>query len=83
MAQASKYEPIWHELKEKGECRITAPAALHRRIVKAVIKRKDLDHAYKLACRHLGFKAVLEISREHSVITFVLKKYPQYSYMHL
>ena len=67
------YEPIWQELKQTGTAKLTANRALHRRIIKAVIKEKWLDIGYKLQiypqhCR-------VEYSRSNSILTFRLVKY--------
>lgn len=45
----SRYTPIWRELKTKGKVRLTAPTILHKRIIKAVKKRKDKDLAYRFS----------------------------------
>ena len=67
------YEPIWQELKQKGTAKLTANRVLHRRIIKAVIKEKWLDIAYKYQiypqhCR-------VEYERSNSIITFRLVRY--------
>lgn len=41
------YEPIWLTLKKHKICTITAPAANHARVIKAVIKEKWLDKEWK------------------------------------
>ena len=40
---ARKYSPIWKQIKEKGECRITCPVKDVVTIVKAVGKEKARD----------------------------------------
>jgi hypothetical protein len=72
-----QYEPIWVKLKsmpqseahEKGVS-ITAPRALHRRIIKAVKKEKWMDIAYKLEIEPRV--AVLSHSQRNSILTFRL-----------
>jgi hypothetical protein len=68
-----RYTPIWIKLKQKGEATITAHPLLHKRIIKAVIKEKWLDLAYKLQIS--PYYAVLTHSREGSIVTFKLQKF--------
>jgi hypothetical protein len=77
----SRYSPIWDKLKELGECRITATPALHPRLIKAVIKRKDVDIAYKhtLLSEPVPKKSRLSYEINGGVITFRLNKYIPYS----
>lgn len=42
-----KYEPIWEKIKRDGFCKIAAPKPLHARIIKAVVKEKYNDTAFK------------------------------------
>lgn len=42
------YEPIWELLKKNKKVSISAPRALHKKLVKAVIKEKDIDVGYKI-----------------------------------
>lgn len=65
-----KYTPIWKALKEKKVARITAPKVFHRRIIRAVVKEKDLDIAYKFECGETGSKMKLSYSTKDTVITF-------------
>jgi hypothetical protein len=66
------YEAIWEDIKKKEVVRITAPKPLHRRIVKAVIKEKWLDYAYKLELDN--YTAILTHSISNSIITFKITK---------
>jgi hypothetical protein len=68
----SRYQPIWDALKAQGQCRIVAPLPLHRRIIKAVIKRKDEDLGYKLELSEKYKKAKLAYKIEGNTITFTL-----------
>lgn len=43
-----KYQIIWNQIKNTGECTIAANPALHKRLKKAVTKEKYNDTAYKL-----------------------------------
>lgn len=70
----SMYQPIWDALKRDAVCKITAPKALHRRIIKAISKRKNEDVAYKYMMGELGKRATLKYVIENSVITFTLVK---------
>jgi hypothetical protein len=72
-----QYEPIWVKLKSLSQSEasskgvsITAPRALHRRIIKAVKKEKWMDIAYKLEIEPRV--AVLSHSQKNSILTFQL-----------
>lgn len=67
------YEPAWLSLKQNLELRIAAEPAVHKRIIKAVIKEKDMDVIYKLLCDEECKRAVLSYSRQHKMIVFKLK----------
>jgi len=67
-----KYEPIWVALKASGTCTITAPKHLHRRVIKAVIKEKDMDTLYKFQHAEDFRKKVIEKEVDGSKITFKL-----------
>ena len=69
-----QYEPIWNILKLKGVCEITAPKPYHRRIIKAVIKEKYKDLAYKLELSDVHKRATLEYTCDNSIIKFKLVK---------
>lgn len=70
--QTSRYLPIWLELKEHGICRITAPPVFHRRIVKAVKKRRDKDLAFLFYLKEDHKQHTIKYKVEGSVITFTL-----------
>jgi hypothetical protein len=74
----SKYLPIWDTLKVKGTCVLVVPLAYQRRVIKAVIKRKDEDLGYKLLMSEAYKKVKLSYKIEGTVITFNLKFYPIY-----
>lgn len=72
-----QYEPIWTKLKSLPQSEaaskgvsLTAPRALHRRIIKAVKKEKWMDIAYKLEIEPRI--AVLSHSQKNSILTFRL-----------
>lgn len=46
--QQRMYAPLWEALKKHSVVSINAPAYLHKRICKAVIKEKWMDTDYKL-----------------------------------
>lgn len=75
------YQPIWEKLKslsvqdakEKG-VQITAPAALHKRIIKAVKKEKWMDYGYRMMLKEIDDReATLSYSRSGAVLTFKLR----------
>jgi hypothetical protein len=69
-----QYEPVWIAIKTQSHCEISAHRAYHRRIIKAVVKEKDMDLGYKLECteRYPPVQAVLRTSRSGSIIKFTL-----------
>ena len=69
-----KYTPIWKILKEKKVARITAPKAFHNRIIRAVIKEKDLDILFKYECSERNSRMKLAYKKEQTVITFYLNE---------
>jgi len=77
--QKSRYDSIWTALKKdraspnpKG-VKVSAVPNLHKRIIKAVIKRKDVDLTYKYTWAESGLRPLkLEHTIEGSVITFRL-----------
>lgn len=66
----SRYQPIWDQLKEKHKAELVAPVVLHRRIIKAVTKRKNIDLTYKFLCSEQFKKAVLKYEIDDTKITF-------------
>lgn len=69
-----QYAPIWKKLKETGECRISAPKALHARIIRAVIKEKNLDVGYKYQLQEESKRARIVKHAENAIIYFTLVK---------
>ena len=76
-----QYQPIWDKLKSlspelartKGVS-ITAPPALHKRIVKAVKKEKWLDMGYKILLKEeQDREATLHFKRSGAILTFTLQ----------
>ena len=77
--QKSRYDSIWIALKKDRAkqtpigVQISAIPKLHARIIKAVIKRKDLDVTYKFEWSDTGMKPLkLDVKVCGSVITFRL-----------
>lgn len=74
-----KYQPLWERLKESPD--YTLFVQVHRlivaRVVKAVIKEKDLDLAFKLANKHNPVRLAVETKeladKKHVRIEFRLK----------
>jgi hypothetical protein len=78
------YQPIWIKLKslprDKAETEgvsIIANRNLHPRILKAVVKEKWMDMAYKLA--NEKYNAILSHKKEHSKLTFFLTQERRYT----
>lgn len=69
-----QYEPVWVELKKKSTVRLAVPKALHRRIIKAVLKEKYMDFGYRLEQLNKNVRLRLEYSCKDNIITFTLKK---------
>ena len=71
----SKYQPIWDALKSQGKVSLVAFPILHKRIRKAVIKRKDEDLGFKLMLSESFKYSILHIVEDGNTITFELKYY--------
>jgi len=71
----SRYLPIWNKLKADRKVSVALPPPLHRRLIKAVIKRKDEDLGYKLLMGEECKKVYLSYTVEESVIHFKLSIY--------
>ena len=69
-----QYEPVWLAIKTNLVCEISAHRVYHRRIIKAVVKEKDMDLGFKLELseRYPPQYALLKSSRSGSVIRFTL-----------
>ena len=72
--QTSKYLPIWKQLKDTGSCRITAPPIYHKKIIKAVKKRRDKDLAFLYQLQEDHRKHKIKYTINGSVIEFILIK---------
>lgn len=69
-----QYTPIWNEVKLNGKCDIVVHRKLHKRVIHALWKEKDLDLAYKLECAEsIPPKSVIMYSKRiGSVLRFFL-----------
>ena len=72
---ASKYDSIWQKLKATKECTIAAHRVLQPRIIKAVIKCKDRDVAFKLTNLNNRRRAKLFYSVDSGKVCFILTYY--------
>jgi hypothetical protein len=79
----SQYQPIWDTLKNNGYCRITAPKELHKRIIKAVMKRKNIDVGYKVLLESKNIRQELRYTTEGSIINFTLISFDTFSLTNL
>lgn len=75
-----QYQPIWTKLKALPAkeaalqgVSVTAPRALHKRIVKAVVKEKWLDLGFKMEIEPKH--AIMYHSRSGGILTFTLRRY--------
>ncbi len=75
--QKRKYQEIWEQLKQHSKCSVQVHRAVVARIVKAVIKEKFNDEAFRLANPHdnfrLGKKITILADKKHARIDFILK----------
>lgn len=59
-----EYQPIWNRIKTTNSASIVASPELHRRIIKAVIKEKYMDTAYKKELADKSLKSELVITKD-------------------
>lgn len=76
-----QYFPIWATLRETGSCIISAAPFHHRRIIKAVIKEKDMDIGFKFQCGEQFKKARLSYTVSGAIVTFKLEHNIHWMYM--
>ena len=72
MALTSRYSIIWHKLKQEKTLRVVAPATAHRRLIKAIIKRKDVDLGYKVLSAENHLRPKLAFKSEGNILTVTL-----------
>lgn len=72
MRAPRQYEPIWIALKKDKYCRVSAHRGVHRRIIKAVKKEKNLDLGYKYQMHEQSLRAELEMKTSNNMIEFKL-----------
>lgn len=63
-----QYEGAWLQLKQRGKLRLAAPPGLHRRIIKAITKEKDMDLGFKLLMMDKFLRVVMQHRSENGVI---------------
>ena len=68
----SRYAIIWHKLKQDKTVRLSAPAEAHRRLRKAIIKRKDIDLGFKLEMSEKNLRPYLSFKSESNILTVSL-----------
>jgi len=73
-----KYQQIWEKLKDRYICNVEVHKLIAARVVKAVIKEKNNDVAFKLANSHdklyLAIQRLRLADGKHIRIEFRLKK---------
>lgn len=77
MSQVSRYQATWEHIKARGFVRLRAEPKYHKRIVKALRKRKDLDLAFKYECEEVGKRYRLcctVLQADSSIIEFTLQR---------
>ena len=67
-----KYQPIWEQLKLYGTTSLSANPAMHKRIIKAVMKEKLKDLGWKILCAESGNIYKLAYKSEGKLVTFNL-----------
>jgi hypothetical protein len=73
MSKKRKYQPIWDRLKNKDECAIkVANIVLMERVIKAVIKEKDMDKGFQLLNPLEKFRLNIQRDKETCKVTFKL-----------
>lgn len=68
-----QYQYIWEKVKNEGFAKVHAPLHLHKRIIKAVSKEKNIDIGFKILCqeRRSNYHLINDINGEY--ISFYLK----------
>ena len=72
MTQVSKYLPIWEKLKRDKRCRITAPIAHHKTIIKMVKNKRDDDTAYRFELAEKNMTHTIKVSSDKVVKTVIV-----------
>lgn len=68
----SRYQVVWDTLKQKGTVKLSAPTLAHKRLKRAVIKRKDLDLGFKLETAEKNLRSFLIFQSTGNVLTITL-----------
>lgn len=69
-----RYEPIWHQLKTTGKCKVSIHKVFHARLKKAVLKEKNEDLGFKLELSEKGQRARLKVVQTTNILEFILIK---------
>ena len=72
MAIQSRYACIWIQLKQKREVRLSAPADMHWRLKRNVIKIKNRDLGYKVLMSEQNLRPHLTFKSEGNVFSIKL-----------
>lgn len=75
----SRYEPIWVKLKREGSVELIITPSLKNRIIKAVRRRHNMDHLYRLNAAETGERTRIRISSAGNKLRFYLERcvYPR------
>ena len=72
----SRYTPIWIALKRDNKVSIVAPPILHKRIIKAVKKRRDKDIERKYLLAESGHNPGKIIAKSEGNILHFFIRFP-------
>ena len=76
-----KYEGIWKLVKNKGRCRVAAPAKDHQTIQRLVRKEKYIDLEWKAECEMQDKRINLRYKSDGDILTFWLDKRPSLGFL--
>ena len=74
MKVVSKYTQVWNKIKTTGRCELVADPKFHKRIIKAVSRKKELDLKYQFQLAEQGRKERINTTIEGTKIIFILNK---------
>lgn len=72
---AIKYAPIWETLKKDSIVVLAVPIALHKKVIKEVIRLKDLDVGFKYEASLAHKKYRISYESTGARITIELKEF--------
>jgi hypothetical protein len=67
-----QYQPLWIKIKTTGKASVAAAPLFHKRIIKAVVKEKDMDTGFKILCDEKKTPCRLVSSRSGGKLMFEL-----------